>query len=60
MDAFYFFLIAISAVGLIAVIILVFGFSIMYRKEKNPGRHADRRLHSARGHVDHHSAWRCS
>ena len=36
MDAFYFFLIAISAVGMIAVIILVFGFSIMYRKEKNP------------------------
>ena len=36
MDAFYFFLCAISAVGLIAVGILVFGFSIMYRKEKNP------------------------
>ena len=36
MDAFYFFLIAISAVGMIAVIILVFGFSIMYRQEKNP------------------------
>src|ERR1700692_2060835 len=36
MDAFYFFLIAISAVGMIAVIILVFGFSIMYRKENNP------------------------
>src|ERR1700738_1648045 len=36
MDAFYFFLIAISAVGMIAVIILVFGFSIMFRKEKNP------------------------
>src|SRR6201994_2908002 len=36
MDAFYFFLLAISAVGLIAVAILVFGFSIMYRKEKNP------------------------
>jgi cytochrome c oxidase subunit 2 len=36
MDAFYFFLIVISAVGLIAVAILVFGFSIMYRKEKNP------------------------
>src|ERR1700734_2998825 len=36
MDAFYFFLIAISAVGMIAVIILVFGFSILYRKEKNP------------------------
>src|ERR1700724_2896919 len=36
MDAFYFFLIAISAVGMIAVIILVFGFSIMYRKEKSP------------------------
>src|SRR6204780_1724964 len=36
MDAFYFFLCVISAVGLIAVGILVFGFSIMYRKEKNP------------------------
>src|ERR1700723_1740267 len=36
MDAFYFFLIAISAVGMIAVIILVFGFSIMYRKENHP------------------------
>ena len=36
MDAFYFFLIAISAVDMIAVIILVFGFSIMYRQEKNP------------------------
>src|SRR5258708_33801416 len=36
MDAFYFFSIAISAVGMIAVIILVFGFSIMYRKEKSP------------------------
>src|SRR5579862_1544167 len=36
MDAFYFFLVAISAVGMIAVIILVFGFSIMYRQEKNP------------------------
>src|SRR5579859_6386628 len=36
MDAFYFFLIAISAVGMIAVIILVFGFSIMYRQEKSP------------------------
>src|SRR6202453_743879 len=36
MDAFYFFLIAISAVGMAAVIILVFGFSILYRKEKNP------------------------
>src|ERR1700749_2708264 len=36
MDAFYFFLCAISAVGLIAVAILVFGFSIMYRKENHP------------------------
>src|ERR1700759_574013 len=36
MDAFYFFLCAISAVGLVAVAILVFGFSIMYRKEKSP------------------------
>src|SRR6201993_3154291 len=36
MDAFYFFLVAISAVGMIAVIILVFGFSIIYRQEKSP------------------------
>src|SRR6201985_1583797 len=36
MDAFYFFLVAISVVGLVAVAILVFGFSIMYRKEKSP------------------------
>ncbi len=36
MDAFYFFLILISTVGLVAVGILVFGFSLMYRKEKNP------------------------
>src|SRR6204780_3919147 len=37
MDAFYFFLIAMSAVGMIAGIILVFGFAILYRKERNPG-----------------------
>jgi cytochrome c oxidase subunit II len=36
MDAFYFFLLLISAIGLIAVVILVFGFSLAYRKEKNP------------------------
>src|SRR5271165_3540227 len=36
MDAFYFFLCLISAVGMIAVIILVFGFSFAYRAEKNP------------------------
>jgi cytochrome c oxidase subunit 2 len=36
MDAFYFFLILISVVGLAAVGILVFGFSIMYRKDRNP------------------------
>ncbi len=35
-DAFYFFLIVISVIGLVAVGILVFGFSIMYRKEKSP------------------------
>ena len=36
MDAFYFFLIAISALGLVAVAILVFGFSVKYRKEVHP------------------------
>jgi cytochrome c oxidase subunit II len=36
MDAFYFFLLLISAIGMVAVCILVFGFSIAYRKEKHP------------------------
>jgi cytochrome c oxidase subunit II len=36
MDVFYFFLVLISAVGLAAVGILVFGFSIRYRKDKHP------------------------
>jgi cytochrome c oxidase subunit 2 len=36
MDAFYLFLLFISAIGLVAVCALVFGFSILYRKEKNP------------------------
>ncbi len=36
MDAFYFFLILISLVGLVVVVSLVAGFSILYRKEKNP------------------------
>src|ERR1700739_2461181 len=36
MDAFYFFLIAISAVGMIAVIMLVFGFSFKYRASVSP------------------------
>jgi len=36
MDAFYFFLILISVIGLAAVGILVFGFSMMYRKDRNP------------------------
>jgi cytochrome c oxidase subunit 2 len=35
-DALYFFLIGISVVGMIAVCILVFGFSIKYRKDKHP------------------------
>lgn len=35
-DALYFFLILISMVGMIAVGILVFGFSFLYRKENNP------------------------
>ena len=35
-DALYFFLILISLVGLVLVGLLVAGFSILYRKEKNP------------------------
>jgi cytochrome c oxidase subunit 2 len=35
-DALYFFLLLITIVGLVLVAGLVFGFSIMYRKEKNP------------------------
>src|SRR5271154_2996407 len=35
-DAFYFFLILISVVGLLLVAMLVFGFSFAYRAEKNP------------------------
>jgi cytochrome c oxidase subunit II len=35
-DALYFFLIAISAVGILLVLALVFGFSLQYRREKNP------------------------
>src|ERR1700758_3751803 len=36
MDAFYFFLLLISLVGLVLVGLMVAGFSIMFRKEKNP------------------------
>jgi cytochrome c oxidase subunit 2 len=36
MDAFYFFLILISLVGLVLVILMVSTFSVMFRKEKNP------------------------
>ena len=35
-DALYFFLLAITVVGLVLVGTLVFGFSIRYRKEKHP------------------------
>ena len=35
-DAFYLYLLLISVVGLVAVSILVFGFSIAYRKDRNP------------------------
>ena len=35
-DALYFFLILISLVGMVIVIMLVVGFSIRYRAEKNP------------------------
>ncbi|HEX6771842.1 MAG TPA: cytochrome c oxidase subunit II, partial [Acidobacteriaceae bacterium] len=36
MDAFYFFLLLISLVGLVLVGLMVGAFSIMFRKEKNP------------------------
>ena len=36
MDALYFFLLAMTAVGMALVSALIFGFSIRYRKEKNP------------------------
>jgi cytochrome c oxidase subunit 2 len=36
MDALYFFLLAMTVVGVILVGALLFAFSIMYRKEKNP------------------------
>ena len=36
MDALYFFLLLITVVGLVLVGTLVFGFSIRYRKERNP------------------------
>src|ERR1700761_1419149 len=36
MDAFYFFLVLISLVGLVLVGLMVGAFSIMFRKEKNP------------------------
>ena len=35
-DALYFFLLAITVVGVILVGTLVFGFSIRYRKERHP------------------------
>ncbi|HEY4355365.1 MAG TPA: cytochrome c oxidase subunit II [Acidobacteriaceae bacterium] len=35
-DALYFFLLLISAVGMVLVLALVFGFSLRYRREKNP------------------------
>src|SRR6201996_2729963 len=35
-DALYFFLLAMTIVGLLLVGVLVFGFSIRYRREKNP------------------------
>jgi cytochrome c oxidase subunit 2 len=35
-DALYFFLIFISLIGMVAVTILVVGFSVRYRKEKSP------------------------
>ncbi len=36
MDAFYFFLILISLVGLVVVLLMVTGFSIRYRRDRNP------------------------
>ena len=35
-DALYFFLLAITVIGLVLVAALIFGFSIRYRKEKHP------------------------
>jgi cytochrome c oxidase subunit II len=35
-DAFYLYLLLISVVGLVAVAVLVFGFSIVYRKDRHP------------------------
>src|SRR6201996_4119680 len=35
-DALYVFLLVISAVGMVVVLALVFGFSLRYRREKNP------------------------
>ncbi|MBB5058246.1 cytochrome c oxidase subunit 2 [Granulicella aggregans] len=35
-DALYFFLLAMTVVGLVLVGALIFGFSVMYRKEKSP------------------------
>ena len=35
-DALYFFLVGISIIGMVAVCILVFGFSIRYRKDRHP------------------------
>src|SRR5580698_7916652 len=35
-DALYFFLLAMTIVGLLLVGVLIFGFSIRYRREKNP------------------------
>ena len=35
-DELYFFLVLISLVGIALVLALVFGFSIKYRREKNP------------------------
>jgi cytochrome c oxidase subunit II len=35
-DALYFFLLAITVIGLVLVGVLVFGFSIRYRKSRNP------------------------
>lgn len=35
-DALYFFLLTITLIGLVLVGSLIFGFSIVYRKEKHP------------------------
>ena len=55
-DALYLFLVLISLVGFGIVTLLVVGFSVMYRQEKNPERHANRGLHAARGDLDPHPA----